>query len=113
MEAMEIKSVERPIIIFVGKDVRKSSSAYRDVRIPKNINTEFVEEKSDIASETINTTNIFSSKNKGKPVPPLFPPGTVKAAANMMVIVRAPTIVQEVAFMGSHTLFIGSSHSRG
>ncbi|KAL6289322.1 hypothetical protein ACE6H2_006832 [Prunus campanulata] len=65
MEAMEIKSVDRPIIIFVGKDFRKSSSAYRDVRIPKNINTEVVEEKN---------RKTFPSSHPG--FPPHFPYGT-------------------------------------
>jgi phosphoribosylformylglycinamidine (FGAM) synthase PurS component len=65
MVAMEKKSVERPIINFLGKDLRKSSSAYRDVRIPKNINTDVDEEKREIASATIKTVKDFSSLKIG------------------------------------------------
>ncbi|KAM1056366.1 hypothetical protein ACFX13_030524 [Malus domestica] len=59
--------------------------------------TEVVEENSEIASETINVVNTLLVKNVGRPVSPSFPPGTVIAAANMMVTMRAPTTVQEVA----------------
>ena len=59
MAAMDKKSVERPKIKLVGKDLRKSSSAYRDVRIPKNINTDVDEEKREIASATIKTVKDF------------------------------------------------------
>ncbi|KAM1059634.1 hypothetical protein ACFX13_024928 [Malus domestica] len=92
MVAIAKKRAARPIIIFVGKDFRKSSSAKRDVRIPRNVNVAVVEEKSDIASEIINSINNFSWLNVGKPVSP-FPPGIVITAANIMVIIRAPTTV--------------------
>jgi phosphoribosylformylglycinamidine (FGAM) synthase PurS component len=65
MVAIEKKSVERPIINLLGKDLRKSSSAYRDVRIPKNINTDVDEEKREIASATIKTVKDFSSLKIG------------------------------------------------
>lgn len=66
--AIEKKRVERPIIIFLGKDSRKSSSAYLDVRIPKNIKTEVEEEKRDRASNIMKSLNDLSRKNIGKPV---------------------------------------------
>jgi phosphoribosylformylglycinamidine (FGAM) synthase PurS component len=65
MVAMEKKSVERPIINLVGKDLWKSSSAYRDVRIPRNINTDVDEEKREIASATIKTVKDSLSLNIG------------------------------------------------
>jgi phosphoribosylformylglycinamidine (FGAM) synthase PurS component len=65
MAAIEKKSMERPMINLVGKDLRKSSSAYRDVRIPKNINTDVDEEKREIASATIKTVKDFSSLKTG------------------------------------------------
>ena len=65
MAAMDKKSVERPKINLVGKDLRKSSSAYRDVRIPKNINTDVDEEKREIASATIKTVKNFLSLKIG------------------------------------------------
>ncbi|KAM2853231.1 hypothetical protein FF1_023842 [Malus domestica] len=97
MVAIDKKRVKRPIIIFVGKDLLKSSSEKRDVRIPKNMIIEVVEEKSETASETINVVTTFLVKNVGRPVFSSFPPGTVNAAANIMVTMRAPTTVQEVA----------------
>ncbi|KAG6628863.1 hypothetical protein CIPAW_14G042000 [Carya illinoinensis] len=51
--AIEKKRAKMPMIIFLGKDVRKSSSACRDVRIPKNIITEVEEENSERESATI------------------------------------------------------------
>ncbi|KAG2673959.1 hypothetical protein I3760_13G113400 [Carya illinoinensis] len=89
MVAIEKKRVERPIIIFVGKDLRKSSSAYRD-------------EKRDKASEIIKIMNKSSRKNSGKPVSCLLPPGIVKVVANIMVIMRALTTVQDVAVSFIH-----------
>ncbi|GKV02933.1 hypothetical protein SLEP1_g15307 [Rubroshorea leprosula] len=40
-------------------------------------------------------------KNTGKPVSSLFPPGKVKAAANIIVITRAPTTEQDSAAFSS------------
>lgn len=65
--AIEKKRQERPTIIFVGKDLRKSSSLYRDVRIPKNINNEDVDANNDIASDTMKTMNEFPCKYIGIP----------------------------------------------
>ena len=68
MAAMDRKRVERPIINFFGKDSRKSSSAYLDVRIPRNISTEVVEVNSAMAFDSIKTLNNFLFINIGKPV---------------------------------------------
>uniref|UniRef100_A0A2C9VJS2 Uncharacterized protein n=1 Tax=Manihot esculenta TaxID=3983 RepID=A0A2C9VJS2_MANES len=56
------------MINLVGKDLRKSSSACRDIKIPKNINTDVEEEKRDTASAIIKTKNDFSCKKIGYPV---------------------------------------------
>ena len=61
MVAMDKKSVERLKINSVGTDLRKSFSAYRDVRLPKNINTDVDEEKGEITYTTIKTVKDFSS----------------------------------------------------
>lgn len=106
MVAIEKKRVASPTIIFVGKDLRKSCSSYRDVRIVKNINTDVDEENSDSVSDTMKIVNNFLSENIGKPVFGSLPPGTVKATANIIVIIRAPTTVQDVA-----VVFIQSSPS--
>lgn len=57
IDAMEKKSVARPIINLFGKVSRKSSSAYREVRIDKNINMEITEENNANASVTVKTMN--------------------------------------------------------
>lgn len=80
MVAIATKRVEIPIIIFVVKDVRISSSVSHDVRILKNVNVA-VTEDSNIASETINNINNLSLMNAGKSVS-LFPRETMIAAAN-------------------------------
>jgi hypothetical protein len=66
------------------------------VRIPRNINTDVDDAKREIASDIIKIRNDFSCKNTGNPVS-LLPPGTVKAAVNITVMIRAPTTVDEVA----------------
>ncbi|KAG6756949.1 hypothetical protein POTOM_037250 [Populus tomentosa] len=57
--------MERPMINLAGKDLRKSSSACRDVRIPKNINTNVDEEKREIASATIKTVEKLNQNGNG------------------------------------------------
>ncbi|KAF4379689.1 hypothetical protein F8388_023706 [Cannabis sativa] len=64
--AIDMKSVRSPITNFVGNDLRKSSSAYLDVSIPKNINTEAVDEKSEKASDIIKILNNFLCRKIGK-----------------------------------------------
>lgn len=90
MLAIDKNSMERPTIIFLGRDLRKSSSAYREVRIDKNTSTEEEEEKSVNASAMVKTMNDFSFKKKGKPSL-LLPPGTVNAAVNATVTMSAAT----------------------
>ena len=99
--AIETKRVESPIISFVGSRVRNFTSAYWDVRIPRNINTEVVAEKSEIESETKKTMKSLFSKKMGAPLS-LLPPGMVKAAANIMVTMRADTNVLELAISFIH-----------
>ena len=95
MAPIDRKRVKKPTINFVGKDVRKSSSAKRDVRIPKNTMTEVVEEHSDIISATIKVLNALLCKYNGIPVLPSIPPGTVTAAANIIVMTSAAISAEE------------------
>ena len=109
MVAIEKKRVERPIISFVGNRVRNLFSAYCDVRIPRNINTDVVAEKSEMESDNMKTVNKSFPMNIGAPFS-LLPPGIVKAAANIMVTMRAATNDPDVAvsfihFSPSFTMF--------
>lgn len=88
--AIENKRVKSPIISFVGSRVRNLFSSYCDVRIPRNINTEVVAEKSEIESDIMKTMNKSFSRNIGVPRS-LLPLGIVKATANIMVTIRAAT----------------------
>ena len=91
--AIERIRVERPTIIFLGKDLRKSSSAERGVRMQRNINNEVEAESRDRASYIIKTIKTFSFKKVGMPESCLLPPGTVIAVAIIMVTIRAATTV--------------------
>ena len=101
MVAIEKKRVERPIISFVGNRVRNLFSAYCEVRIPKNINTEVVAEKSEMESDIMKTMNKSFPKNMGAPVSSL-PPGIVKAAENIMVTMSAATNELDAAISFIH-----------
>lgn len=101
MATMEMKREERPIISFTGNHVRNFFSAYSDVRIPRNVNTEVVAKKSEIESDTMKTMSRLSFNNVGIPLS-LLPPGIVKAAANMMVTTRALTNELDVAISFIH-----------
>ncbi|KAK0594941.1 hypothetical protein LWI29_002006 [Acer saccharum] len=94
--AMAKKRDPRPIINFFGNDSRKSSTAYRAVKIAKNISREVREENRPSASEIANNVNAFVRKKIGIPLSSTLPPGTVKAAANSTVAIRAETSMQEL-----------------
>ena len=88
--------------------------------MPRNINTEVEEERRDSASHITKSVNTLLFKNIGKPVFESLPPGTVIAAANIMVIIRAPTTVQEVAVsfihfspLSTNSLWVSVNNSRG
>lgn len=57
MVTMEKNKHVSPKINFVGKDLRKSSSAYLAVRIPKNINSDVHELNIDNAFDTMKIKN--------------------------------------------------------
>ena len=102
MVAMEMKSVVSPIISLFGNDCRKSSSAYREVRMDRKIKIEVTEENRANASDTAKTINDLCCMNIGLPVLLLLPPGTVNAAANMTVAIRVATTMHEDAVSFIH-----------
>ena len=65
--------------------------------MPRNINNEVEAESRDKALDIIKIIKTFSFKKVGKPESCLLPPGTVIAAANIMVTIRAATTRQEEA----------------
>ena len=89
---------------LVGNDLRKSSSAYRAVRIPKNIKTEVDDVKRESPFATVNIMNgLLSVSNiMGRPLISLLPPGTVKAVVNMTAAIRVPTIILDPAVFFIH-----------
>ncbi|PWA60728.1 hypothetical protein CTI12_AA373750 [Artemisia annua] len=92
--ANETNKETSPIVILLGNLERKSSSEKRAVSIPKNITTEAVEENNAMASVMIKSINVLLFKNKGFPSAS-FPPGSVKAPANAIMIMSAATTVHE------------------
>ncbi|KEH33976.1 hypothetical protein MTR_3g456110 [Medicago truncatula] len=60
----------------------------------KSFIREAIEQKKAIASDTINTVNLLCSKNIGIPFSWLLPPGTVIAAAKVIVAIRVATNIQ-------------------
>lgn len=102
MDTTEKRRKTRPESNFNGKLSRKSLSAKRDVRIQMNIITEVAEVKTDIESAMINTVNVMLFEKMGTPVFSSFPPGIVKAAANKIVVIRVPTIENDLADCFAH-----------
>ncbi|KAF4393382.1 hypothetical protein F8388_023186 [Cannabis sativa] len=98
----------RPAISFVGKDMRTSLCLQRDVRMDKNIITEHVAEKSDIASNATKIVNNLLCKSMGLPALmrpsslSRLPPGTINAIPNIMVMMKEPTKLQAVAVSFIH-----------
>ncbi|KAK2441044.1 ankyrin repeat-containing protein ITN1 [Trifolium repens] len=60
-----------------------------------NTTREVIEEKKATASDQINTLNLLFGKNIGVPLSWLLPPGTVIAAAKVIVAIRIATNMQE------------------
>lgn len=80
---MEMNNVISPMMSLRGSDSRKSSSAQRDVRIPKNMNTAVEEENNPTASA--------AAKTKKERL--LFVPyENFIAAENIVVMIRDATI---------------------
>nr|GMD03239.1 hypothetical protein CTI12_AA390800 [Ipomoea batatas] len=71
----------------------------RDVRMDKNISVEVTEENRAMASDTAKITNNLSWRKIGFPVPLLSPPGTVRIAANMIVVIRVATSMHDDAIL--------------
>ncbi|RDY10675.1 hypothetical protein CR513_04767, partial [Mucuna pruriens] len=106
MLIIEINSATSPDINFKGSDLRKSSSAYREMRIDKKIRIEVDEEINAKASDNANTRN-------EDPELSLLPPGTLNAAENTPVAIRVETTMQEFAvrFIHDSPFFSNSSCS--
>lgn len=68
MVTIEMKSDARPSINFLGNDSKKSPSAYREVRMDRNMRTEVEENIKETASEMTKTLRAAFWLNKGIPV---------------------------------------------
>ncbi|KAK9226925.1 hypothetical protein WN943_011973 [Citrus x changshan-huyou] len=104
--ATDMKSVASPSSNFLGNNRRKSSSAYRGVRMDKKFTTEAEEDTSDIASDMAKIlkekfSENFSRKNRN-PVSSLLLRGTVKAATKTTVAMSVATNMHDVAVSFIH-----------
>nr|GMD05439.1 hypothetical protein CTI12_AA390800 [Ipomoea batatas] len=68
----------------------------------KNISIEVTEQNRAMASDTAKATNSLSWRKIGFPVSLLFPPGTVRIAANMIVVIRVATSMHDDAVSFIH-----------
>lgn len=102
IDAIEQKRVIKPSINLFGRDSRKSSSAYRDVRMDKNINIEVTDENRAKASDMAKIMKDLKPKKIGVPSSLSFPPGTVKIAANITVVMRVATSIHDEAVLFIH-----------
>jgi hypothetical protein len=102
IDAIEMNREVSPTINFKGRDLRKSFSAYREVRMNKNINIAVEEEKSATPSAMVKYRNAFSLKKFGIPVLSSVPPGMLNAAENTTVAIIVATSKHEVAVSFIH-----------
>lgn len=102
MVAIEMSSKISPLMSFSGNDTRKSCSAYLEVRIDKNINTEAVEVNKDTPFDMEKTTKEALFCRTGYPFS-LIPPGNWKAAENTTVAIRVATRAHDSAVFFIHS----------
>ncbi|GLU12201.1 hypothetical protein SLE2022_289010 [Rubroshorea leprosula] len=88
---IEITSEEIANIKFKGINRGTLNASWDDVSITRNASIEVDADKRDTASHIRNPENSFLCKNMGMPVSSLFPPGTVKSAANIIVTIKTGT----------------------
>ena len=101
--AMEKNIMERPKIIFLGSETRKSSKEYLEVRIVRNIRTEVQEAKKDSVSAIVKIMKRVSDRRRGSPEESSVPPGTVNMAWNVTVAMRAATKLHAEAVYFIHS----------
>jgi len=101
MVAIEISNKIKPHMSFSGNDLRKSLSAYRDVRIDKNININAVEVNNDIASEMAKMTKHAFLTKMGLPLLSTAP-GSWNVAEKATVAIRVATRAHDSAVFVIH-----------
>ncbi|KAK3438734.1 hypothetical protein EUGRSUZ_C03530 [Eucalyptus grandis] len=88
MKAKERKRKQRPKMILLGNDSRKSCISYREVKMARNNKMAVTDENKPKPSEIAKRRRESCPNNKGTPVMPLLSPGIVKAAANNTVPIK-------------------------
>lgn len=99
---IETNNPIKPVMSFKGNDLRKSCSAYREVRIDKNISIEVEELNKDRALHKEKTIKEAWFTKTGVPLLST-PPGRVKAAAKTTVAMRVATTEQDCAVCFIHS----------
>ncbi|CAN1225357.1 hypothetical protein LINGRAPRIM_LOCUS973 [Linum grandiflorum] len=102
MVVIEMKRVRSPVRSLFGNEERKSSSAYLEVSMDRNIKMDVAEETRASASDMAKIKKDLVLRYSGLPVSWLFPPGTVNAAANIMVVMSVATTMHEDAVSFIH-----------
>ncbi|KAK0579798.1 hypothetical protein LWI29_031589 [Acer saccharum] len=90
--ATDMKSKAKPSVNFLGTASRKLSRSKGDVRMARNITTAVKEKDRESMSDMVKNRNNGELMKNGRPLLPLIPPGTVKAAAKTNVETRTATV---------------------
>lgn len=101
--AMDTNKDDKPTISLKGSNFIKSLSAYRDVRIDRNINMDVAEANNETALDIANTLNAASFNRIGDPSLSSLPPGKVKAAVKTTVAMSVATSVHDSAVFFIHS----------
>ncbi|KAL3747096.1 hypothetical protein ACJRO7_015953 [Eucalyptus globulus] len=102
MKAKERKRKQRPQMIFLGNESRKSCTSYREVKIARNSKMAITEETKPNASEIVKTRRESCPNNKGTPVLLSLPPVRVNAAVNNTVAIGVETSIHEFVVSFTH-----------
>lgn len=100
--AMETNRDVKPTISLKGSNLRKSLSAYRDVRMDRNINMDVEAANNEIAFDIAKTLKDISLNRIGNPLLSSLPPGKVNAAVKTTVVISVATRVHDSAVFFIH-----------
>ena len=102
MKTADMNKVAKALNILRCKWEVKSFSSKGEVKMDKNNNKEVADVNMDNASDSANKLNIMSPANIGVPSLSSFPPGTVIAAAKVIVVNSVAVTSPEFAVSFNH-----------
>ena len=103
MELMDKKSDVKPMRSLFGKELPKSFSWYREVRMARNMITAVTEKQRATREVMAKMSNKGSFSRFGVPSFSFTPPGTVEDVAKATVAMRAATTEHDSEVLDSHS----------